>query len=188
MMYYMLSKPEFSQRGMAHDLDIHFGQSVNSFVNTLKDLGHVEQTGRSQRGGRLYTVSSPVGLISFYSNFRKMKKLDTFRLGTDRDEIIDYLAKKGAIFCLTTALSQYSSYFIDPAIYAYLPKDKQHLLEDEIKNMPKGKIVVNLYDYDEEDEIVKKNRKKITSEIRTVIDLYCDNKAHATEELVREIW
>lgn len=188
MMYYMLTHADFAQRELADHLGIEFGNIVNSFVKALVDLGYVAKTGTVKQGGRKYQVVSPVGLISFYSTFRKMKKLDTFVIGYDRNEVIEYLAKHKAIFCLTTALSQYSTYYVDPAIYAYLPKDKQHILEDELKNKEKGKIVINLYDYDIEDEVTIIDNKKITSKVRTIIDLYCDNKGHVVEELVKELW
>ena len=81
MLYYMLTHVEFAQRHMAKDLGIHFGQTVNGFVHQLIDLDFVSQTGRTLRGSRKYVVKSPVGLISFYSKFRKIKKIDTFKVG-----------------------------------------------------------------------------------------------------------
>lgn len=185
----MLTHDGFSQRELARHLGKEdFGGLVNSFIKTLVDAGYVARTGEVQRGGRKYQVTSPVGLVGFYSKFRKMKKLDTFIIGDSRDEIIEYLNKKGAIFCLTTALSQYSSYFTDPAVYAYLKKEDEYILEDEVKEFPKGRIVVNLYKFDLDDSIKEIEGKKITSEVRTIIDLYCENKAHEAADLVKQTW
>lgn len=190
MMFYMLTHEDFAQRELAKKCleSTKFGATVNKFVRELEDLGFVAQTGSIAKGGQKYQIISPVGLISFYSKFRKMSKLDSFTIGESRDEIMEYLDKKGTIFCLNTALSKYDTHFVDPAIYAYLPKEKQGVLEDEIKNMRSGKILVNLYHYDLEDKIVEIDGKKFTSQVRTIIDLYCDKKSNQAETFIREVW
>ena len=188
MLYYMLTKDEFVQRDIAKYLKIKFGATVNDFVKELVDFGYVAQTGSIGKGGQRYQVASPVGLVSFYSKFRKMSKLDSFTIGESKEGVMEYLSKKGSIFCLNTALSKYDTHFVDAAIYAYLPKENQGILEDEMKNMDKGKILVNLYHYDLEDDIVKMDNKQFTSKVRTIIDLYCDNKSNQAETFIREVW
>ena len=190
MMFYMLTHEDFAQRELARkclDSD-KFGATVNKFVKKLEDFGYVAQTGSIKQGGQRYQVTSPIGLISFYSKFRKMSKLDSFTIGISKEKVIEYLIKKGAILCLNTALSKYDAHFVDAAVYAYLPKESQGVLEDEIKNMENGKILVNLYHYDLEDNIVERDGQRFTSKARTVIDLYCDNKSNQTENFVRELW
>lgn len=188
MLYYMLTHSEFAQRHMAKDLGIHFGQTVNGFVHRLIDLGVVSQTGSTLKGARKYEVISPTSLISFYSKFRKMPKLGTtFRVGNSKEEMMNYLSKRGVIFCLTTALSYYSKYYVDPTIHAYVPENKYSILE-ELRQLPEGKIEVNLYKYDLEDEVITQDNKKITSKIRTIIDLFCDNKANTTDQLIKDLW
>jgi len=174
----MLTHEDFAQRELAKEVlkSDQFGSAVNRFVKELEDFGYVDQTGSIAKGGQKYQVTSPVGLVSFYSKFRKMSKLDSFTIGESKDKVMEYLAKKGAIFCLNTALSKYDTHFVDAAIYAYLPKENQGVLEDEIKNMEHGKILVYLYHYDLEDDIVEKNGQQFTSKVRTIIDLYCDKK------------
>jgi hypothetical protein len=176
----------FGQRELAKYLEIPFGASVNVFVKQLMQLGYVSQTGPSKKGGKKYVITSPLELIRFYSKFRKMTLYDSFMLAMNREEIIKYLGERGAIFCLTTALEEHGTRFIDPAIFAYLPEER--FLEDEIKFLPKGDTPVYLYKYDLDDEIVEINNKKITSKVRTVIDLHCENKAYTIEEFVKELW
>lgn len=189
MMHYMLTHTDFLQRHMAKAVGIHFGKTVNDFVHWLIDLGYVERVGATQQGARSYQVVNPVGLISFYSHFRKMKKIDTFMLGNTREEMIEYLSQRGLIFCLTTALSHHMNYVLDPAVNAYLPREKISVLIDDLSHQVRGRVTVNLYEYDIEDpDIMIKDNKKTTSKVRTIIDLYCDNKAFAAEELVKEIW
>lgn len=176
----------FGQRELAAHLGISFGASVNVFVKQLMQLGYISQTGPSKKGGKKYVITSPLELLSFYSKFRKMELYDKFMLAMNREEVIKYLNERGAIFCLTTALEEHSPSFIDPAIYAYLPEE--HFLEDEIKFLAKGDTLVYLYKYDLKDEVVEINNKKITSKVRTVIDLYCENKTNLTKEFVKELW
>lgn len=188
MMYYMLTRDEFAMRIMSKDLGIHYGKTVYNFVQGLIDAGYVKQSGSSHRGGRRYEVVSPVGLIGLFSTFRKMKKIDTFRLGTSRDEMMNYLNDRGVIFCLSTALSFYSKFFLDPAIYAYLPKEKAAILKEDLSRQVEGKVVVNLYDYEPSDKPNVIEGKQVTSKVRTVIDLFCDNKGYAAEQLISELW
>ena len=54
--------------------------------------------------------------------------------------------------------------------------------------MGHGKILVNLYHYDLEDEIVESNGQQFTSKVRTIIDLYCDGKSNQAETFIREVW
>ncbi len=128
-----------------------------------------------------------------------MSKLDSFTIGESKKEVMEYLVKKGAIFCLNTALSEYDKHFVDNAVYAYLPKEKQHVLEDEIKDLEQGKILVNFYHYDLEDDgdndkekiddnVVEMDDKQFTSKVRTIIDLYCDNKSNQAETFIRDVW
>ena len=187
MLYYMLTNTEFLQRKMAADLGIHFGKTVNDFVHWLIDLGYIQRTGTSVRGARNYQVVNPAGLIGFYAHFRKMQKIDTFVLGNSREEMINYFAEHGLIFCLTTALSFHMNYVLDPAINVYLPSEKENLLSDDLRKQIRGKVTVNVYEYDIPDSgLLTINSKKVTSKMRTIIDLYCDNKAFAAEELIKE--
>lgn len=187
MMYYMLTcENGFGQRELAKYLGIPFGASVNVFVKQLMQLGYVSQTGPSKKGGKKYVITSPLELLSFYSKFRKMELYDKFMLAMSREEVIKYLSERRAIFCLTTALEEHNPGFVDPAICAYLPDE--HFLEDDIKFLAKGETLVYLYKYDLEDEVVEVNNKRITSKVRTVIDLYCENKSYLTKEFVKELW
>ncbi|MDE1861276.1 MAG: MarR family transcriptional regulator [Thaumarchaeota archaeon] len=185
MLFYMLTHYDgFGQREIADYLGIKFGATVNSFVKQLVQLGYVSQTGPSKKGGKKYVVTSPLELISFYSKFRKMELHDRFSLAMKREETINYLSERGAIFCLNTALEEHKGQVTDPAIYAYLPEE--HFLEDEIKFLARGDTPVYLYKYDFEDNPVTIKNKKITSKVRTLIDLYCENKAYIAEALAKE--
>lgn len=187
IMYYMLSNAEFTQRQMARDLGIPHGYKISSFVNWLEKIGFVSKTYNSITKSKAYEVRSPAALIDFFSRHRRMAdlKIDSFEIGSNHEEVISYLTKNNVIFCLTTALSYYDQYFRDPLVHAYVPNLK--FIED-ISKKPRGIIKVILYQYDLPDKFQIKDNRKITSSIRTIIDLYCDDKAYTTEQLIRKIW
>jgi len=172
---------------MARDIGIPHGSKISSFIGWLEELGYVTRIDDVVTKAKAYTVKSPLSLIDFFSRYRKMDdlKLDSFELGIDRYEVMKYLKSKGVIFCLTTALSYYDEYFRDPLIDAYLPD--LSVLEDVSKKMG-GNVKVNFYSYDVTDKPQIRDSFKISSEIRTVIDLYCDNKAYAANTLAKRIW
>ncbi len=43
-------------------------------------------------------------------------------------------------------------------------------------------------DIGEKNDFVKKGKIALTSELRTIIDLFCSSKAYASEQLVRKKW
>jgi len=187
-LYYILTHTEFTQRKMARDLKVHHGRRISDFVSLLEEREYVKRTLSTTKRGKTYEVVSPIGLIRYYSNFRRMENLllESRELGNNRNEMMQYLNSKGAIFCLATALEFHDEYYRDPAIYAYMP-DKS-FLENELPDQAKGKVKVFLYGYDVADEIEIKNKIRITPIVRTIIDLFCDNKAYAAEPLIRRMW
>lgn len=188
LMYYMLSHKEFKQRKMARDLGYKHGGSVSNFVKGLEDLRFVEKFRDHEDDALMYRVTSPVGLIRFYSNFRRM---DDIRLSLDMGEsrrgAMEFFKKNNGIFCLTTALENYSEYVKDPSIHVYVDQDYWNDME---KKESDGNVRVNLYVFKpyREDNVTEINDLKVTTRLRTLIDLYCDDKAYAAEPLIKQIW
>ena len=59
---------------------------------------------------------------------------------------------------------------------------------EELGQLPEGKMVINLYEYDLKDDLIKKKDIRITSKVRTVIDLFCENRSNAAEQLIEDLW
>ena len=188
LMYYMLVHKQFKQRQMARDLGFRHGGSISGFVNWLEELQMVEKTKDTLHRTLTYRVSSPPSLVKFYSNFRKMNNLQITRdMGTDRNAALEFFKKNNGIFCLTTALERYTEYVRDPAIHVYVD-EKYWSAMAETKT--EGSVRVNLYVFKpyREDNIIEIDGMKITTPLRTLIDLYCDDKAYAAEPLIKQLW
>ena len=187
-LYYMLEHGEFKQRQMARDLDIPHGARVSGFVNWLINLKFVEKTKNRQQRLGVYKVTAPVSLIKFYSKFRNMENQKvSINWGEDRDKAIEYFKKQQGVFCLTTALERYTEYVRDPAIHVYVDDDFFNKMQSKETS---GTVRVNIYASNpyREDNIIEKDGLRITTKIRTLIDLYCDDKAYTAEPLITQIW
>ena len=184
----MLERGEFKQRQMARDLGIPHGARVSGFVNWLVNLKFVERTkNRRQRLG-VYKVTAPVSLIKFYSSFRIMgAQKVSINWGEDRDKAVEYFKKQQGVFCLTTALERYTEYVRDPAIHVYVDDSFYNKMQSKETF---GTVRVNIYASNpyREDNVIEKDGLRITTKIRTLIDLYCDDKAYAAEPLINQIW
>ena len=187
-LYYMLEHGDFKQRQMARELDIPHGARVSGFVNWLVSLRFVEKVKDRRQRLNVYRVISPLALIKFYSTFRNM---ETYRItrdwGTDRNKVIEYFKDKGGIFCLTTALGHYTEYVRDPAINVYVDEDFWNKMQTKETT---GTVRVNMYPFRplRNDNITEKDGLKITTRLRTLIDLYCDDKAYSVDTLMKQLW
>jgi hypothetical protein len=154
---------------------------VNQVVSWLLDRGYVERI----RGG--YRLASAVSLLNLLANFRTMGKIVSLDIDAPRKEILKFLSEKKAVFCLTSALQHYDTYFRDPSICIY-PLDEKII--DELKKFREGNLRINIYKPDLvlEENIVTGDSARYTSKVRTIIDLFCDNKAYAAERLIKRVF
>lgn len=174
---------------MARDIGKKHGSVISRFVIELENMGFVKKTFAKSAKAPKYEVVSPVAIIQFFSRIRRMSELrfDTFEMGNNREDVKRILSNKNAIMCLPTALEYYDQSFRDPAVHAYV--QDRNILQDLInEQVMEGKIKVILYDYDFADEIQIKNEIRVTSPIRTIIDMFCNELGYAVEPLIRKIW
>lgn len=187
-LYYILGHPKFVQRQMAKELDIKHGGKIQTFVKWLEDLKLVVRTYETKKGKATYEVPSRDALLTFYSRFRNMKNEQmerTYQIGIDRKETIQFLSDNGGIMCLTTALQFYDNYFRDPTIHVYV---KDPILLAKVHSQVEGKIKVVLYNFELPDESKIVEGVNVTSPIRTIIDLYCNNMSYAAEQFIKKVW
>jgi hypothetical protein len=93
----------------------------------------------------------------------------TLDIDAPKGEVLKFLRKSGAVFCLTSALQYYDAYFWDPSICVYSSDEK---VLEELRKFREGNLEVNIY---EPDLLLKENTVtmdsvKLTSEVRTIID------------------
>ena len=183
----MLENPRFVQRTMADEIGLSHGETVNSFVKWLEELKYVKKTFETGRGKPRYEVPSRAALLNFYSRHRNMReeRIGTFNIGRNYKSVRKFLSDNGAIMCLTTALQFYDDYFRDPAIDVYVDDLK---LLNIIPKQSKGEVKVNLYEYRYADITKKIKGIRVTSSTRTIMDLFCNNMAHAAEQLIPKVW
>ena len=187
-LYYMLEHGDFKQRQMSRDLGIPHGARVSGFVNWLVELKFIEKILNRQQRLQVYRVTSPLALIKFYSSFRNMETQKISKnWGDDRSKVIKHFKDMDGVFCLTTALENYTEYVRDPAINVYVPEDFWNKMQTKETT---GTVRVNMYPFKpfRNDNVIEKNGLKITTKLRTLIDLYCDDKAYAAEPLVKQLW
>lgn len=174
----MLEMKKFTQYQISKKGDITFSL-VNKVVNWFVSRGYV-----AKRTG-YYEVVAPVAIFNLFPLYRQMKPYAVFDVNLSRKQTLKALKSRG-VLCLTTALSYHDDYFRDPVIHVYL-EDKK-ILKD-LKNLPKGYTHIELYREDlSNKDFIKKKGRFITDKIRTIIDLFCANKAYSAERLIKKEW
>ncbi|MFH1095335.1 MAG: hypothetical protein V1728_03905 [Candidatus Micrarchaeota archaeon] len=171
----VLTEKKFKQIEISKKTKVTFSL-VNRIIKWMVSLGYV-----GKRKG-YYELISPGAIFNLFPLYRQLKPAASFNVELPPAEAMKMLEGKAAL-CLTSALSFYSDYYRDPAIYAYALDKK--LLKD-LKDLPEGKTRIEIYDEDlNGDDFVSEKGVRMTSKIRTVIDLYCSNKAYTAEWLVK---
>jgi len=180
VVYYILEKGEFTQTEVHKGTGVSIGR-VNQVVSWLLERGYIERL-----RGR-YRLVSAGSLINLFANFRGMKKIASLDIDAPREEVLKFLAEREAVFCLTSALQHYDTYFRDPSISIYALDER--IIED-LKKFREGNLRINIYrpDLMLEENTVRKDSARYTSKIRTIIDLFCDNKAYAAERLIKRVF
>jgi hypothetical protein len=174
----ILKLKKFKQYQISKEEDVTFSL-VNRVVNWL-----VLQRYVAKRTG-YYELVSPSAILGLFPLYRKMKPYETLDVALPAKQALEILNGSGAL-CLTSALSYYDDYYRDPAIHVYLQDEK---ILNELKSLQKGYTHIEVYreDLNSHDFTIIKGQK-ITTKIRTMIDLFCANKAYAAERLIKKEW
>ena len=192
---YVLEHTETAQRAAARDTGVSLGQ-VNKVFSWLLENSFIERINRTHAAtspgetGR-YRLANPTGILRAISLFRSMKNNQILELNLNmkKQEAIKYLRKKKAILCLDSALERYDSYFRGDTICCYIdPPDRLEMIRKELSRVPLGITKIRFYRWDFPSIDILNSKDCCTTEIQTIIDLFCDNKAHYTKELLRKSW
>jgi len=179
---YVLKYRRFEQKEIHKKTRVSKGW-VSFVVNWLEEQKYVKKADKG------YELVNAVPVFSLFKLFRRMEKnlLGSFSLKPEPEELIRELIKRKVVFCTTTALQEYSSYYQDPSINFY--SGDKDLLE-EIRTEEKGLTQINFFKPDLwlKIDIQKKGKMLLTSPVRTIIDLFCDNKAYTAKELIEKTY
>lgn len=180
---FVLEKKEFTQYAVVKELKLAMGTVNNCFAFLL-------EKGFIVRKDQKYALEDPVGLVDAVSFFRNMKDLLIFEFSSSYDEA--ELQKKlptNAVFCMESALAQYSNYYVSNVVSVYLPKKDALILQKKLGAGIGNKTILKVF---EEKPVVSKKiewkGKWFTGQVRTVIDLACDKKVPMAEKLVEHLW
>lgn len=199
----ILSNFKFTQYHVWKQTGVSFGQ-VNKVVKYLIEKNAVSKMEKH------YQVTSYGSVLQIFVAYRTFPKpTAVFQIVGDTQGILSYLTEQDCTFCLTTAWQHYDDYLHDGAIHAYLPADEktQKKVLAELSAQPKGIQQVYLYPQDLQVKPVKvpntvfgKKEKHfgkpfkepikplkhlpVTSEIRTLLDMYSSNYAYGVQNWI----
>ncbi len=179
----ILEKKEFTQYGIKKELKI--GMSiVNDTINILLDKEFIKKQEKK------YSLIDEKGLLDMIAFLKPLKKDIKLQINTSltKKEVQNKLPKE-AILCLENALEQYTNYYESNRIACYLPAKSITKLANEFF-APGNKtelVIMEANPQLTEKEIKTKNEIKYTNPTRTIIDLYCDNKAFLADRIIGKV-
>jgi len=174
---WILRNRVFSQTGLAKEVKVSWGL-MNKVVQWLVKKGFVRKSGR-------YELVNMTALIQLLATEIELEK-QSFEVNVEPKKILAWIKKNKQVLCLSSALQFYSNYFRDPSINVYYSKE----LVEYLKNSPSGLARINLVKSNLDlfkSDIIQKKGFLVTDEIRTIIDLFADKKAYATEPLLKRL-
>jgi hypothetical protein len=196
----VLENKYVSQRMVARVSGISLGQ-VNKVFQWLEDNSFIEKIRKihlkdvPENFGMVgYHLANPTGLLRAISLFRSMEKNLILESNIDlpKKEVLKYLKKQEVIFCLDTALEKYDSYFRGDTICCYVDFSKElEFIKKDLSNVKYGLARIKFYSWDFKGLDIRdgmNSQKGYTTELQTIIDLFCDDKAHYTKELLNRKW
>ena len=193
----ILEQKKFTQLALSRQVDASFG-IVNRTTRWLEAKNYVKKT------GKFYELRDPDGILSSLAVFRDMKSLiiDEVTVSLTPAQIKGLLPPDRVCYCLETALEEYSNYFRANRVCVYVDKKDVPRLLALLENRKGPGTQVVFY---EEKPPVKGKKPTLpefkdtqttnesinrwyTPRTRTVIDLVCDNKAYAAQDLFMSLW
>ncbi len=192
---YLFDKGLFTQYKVKKDLGLGM-KIVNQTFNYLLEKNIIQKYENN------YKLVNHLGLIEIVSVFRNMNQLKLVEVSTslEKEEVVKILPNN-VVFCLETALSKYSNYYKSNKISFYAGEKISSEIEKKLFYKPGNKTIVAVY---KEKPLVFKTEKgfpsswkfkgkkfnefKFTSKIRTILDLYSDQKGNACKALIKQLW
>ena len=179
------------------------------------ERGRAEDRTARGRGKEVYLLVNPTGLLRAVSLFRSMPRLRQFTVSVDvrKEKLISDLARRPVVFCLGTALERYSRFYRADEISFYgfpgasgrgveairrdLSMSKEgitratcyalptrvHGRREVVADPPGALKGLQSFGFAE-----KTRDGYFTTRAQTVVDLFCDGKAFAARDLLKELW
>lgn len=183
VIYHILGNREFTQLHTSKALGVSFGL-VNKVVQWL-----VKRRFAEKRGNRYY-LADPSGLVALFALDRDMNSLllKKIAVNVSKEKVLRKMPKN-CVLCLESALEKYSSYYRSNRVCVYAPTKKEAKEIDCLfQAHVGGHVEVWVFKPDFEPETAKASGKQVTTRLRTLIDLVCDNKTFYAKDLFRQLW
>lgn len=165
------------------------GPQISRVMTWLTRQWYITPTRRTnQGGGRIhYRLVNPLGILELIASHRSMPTIRTeFRVNAKGSDLFKFIESRNVLFCLGTALEHYSGYYRPGEISFYAGRDDE--LREYLMSRPGNLFTVGWYRYDPSDWIIKNKNGKYTSDVQTVVDMFCDGKGYYTKELLDRLW
>lgn len=181
---FVLLNPVFTQTKLFNAVKVSWGR-MNEVVQWLVNKNFVEKREKE------YELIDPAGLISLFPLYRDMNSLvlKKLPLRLSIKKVINRLPK-GTILCLDSALEFYSGYWRSDRVCVYVEENSKEFkkIEQEFKPLTGGNIMLWMFKPDIKPETNKIKGFTVTSKLRTLIDLVCDNKSFYARDLYKQLW
>jgi len=184
----------------------------NAFVEGPAASGEGRTSGR----GDSYVLVNPTGLLRAISLFRQMNGLRLFSVAVagTKQALLSELRSHRVVFCLGTALERFSEFYRSDEVSFYaVGKDGPEGadgIRESLSAKGEGIARATCYfldtrthgrraavsadtdgtlDWLRESGMIEKSRGGyFTTKVQTVVDLFCDGRAYAARDLLRELW
>lgn len=170
----IIEKKEFTQYEIKKELK--FGMSiVNDTVQMLIEKEFIETKNNK------YFLKDEKGLLELIAFLKPTKILAIIKTSIPKKEAIKRI---DAIICMETALEQYTNYYKSNRLAIYANKTQLTKIKKQFF-VPGNETEIAIFE--DEPKLTKKeiisDKIKYTNKIRTIIDLYRDNKAFLADKI-----
>jgi len=177
---YILEKKEFTQYSIKNDLNIGMN-IVNKTVNFLLEKEVIKQKDKKYV---LINAEDLLELVAFFKNMNSLL-LEKIETNLNKNELIMQIPKD-TIYCMDSALEQYTNYYKTNKVCVYSSEDLAKKLKEKLKLNKGDKTILYIY----KQSVMKVNKIKnlnYTTKIKTIIDMYCDKRGNSVETLLKKL-
>jgi len=182
----LIIHPKTTQKELSEATNLSKGR-VSQIIKWLEDKRLIEKSGRTLE------VVHPVELVKMFVFTRSMANLNHIDMRIRVDDIgalMHRLTEKDVIFCGTTALTFYDMYCTRQELNFYCPREHLREIKQILREYPRGDVSIRAYEADflQDHDINHLQRMRVTSEVRTLIDLACEHRLDEAKNLMEKMW
>ncbi len=180
----ILIDQNFTQRELIEQTRLTKGR-ISQIIGWLTKKGFLRQN------KRYLELVSHKELLRLFQLLRDFEPVFRIRVSIqDIEELLDLFKEEGIVLCESSSLCFYDLYCMHKELDFYIEKEKLEIAKKKLKELPTGDFEVKIYlsDLPLEKDINYIGSRKITGEVRTVIDLYTAGKSGEAQRLMSKIW